>query len=407
MIPVNLNTQEGHALTKIMKDMVDHVEEYRTPQTTFTHDFQGNKLLIAAFPHLEEKSIIITVYYPAVSDVVKQQMSRLENPNEWDFLLYLETTESGKLINQLMPGSGEVLLNFKISLLKAALSKQAVLLETASSDDLGQMVEMIHHVSLRERLEVIALHAPCKNNDVTIKLFGINPVLNPGGIAQAALLAELNGVGTLFIENVHFLDIESQEHLADFLHYGMYRPLRSEQKLSANVRIICSTNQDLHALVQAGSFSKALFDELKSMALTMPSLADLPEEELRTLTDGFTDQLVKKNDLKSLMALSDKEKAKLLHAPPVSLSDLKDRVQQLLHKKAQSHHMYTETQFDSSYQYNDPGLIEAARLGKNALRNPRIMALLWNKFKSQAKIAEFLDVNRSSVNRRCKEYNLE
>ena len=407
MIPVNLNTQDGHALTKIIKDLTSHVEEYRSPQTTFTNDFQGNKLIIAAFPHLEDKSIIITVYYPAISDVVKRQMSLLENPSEWDFLLYLETTESGKLINQLIPGSGEVLLNFKISLLKAALSKQAVLLETDNADDLGQMVEIIHHVSLRERLEVIALHAPCRNNDVTIKLFGINPVLNPAGAAGPALLADLNGIGTLFIENVHFLDLESQEYLADFLRYGMYRAFRSEQKFSANVRIICSTNQDLQALVQLGTFSKSLFEELKATALSMPSLADLPEQELGTLTDGFTDQLIKKNDLKSLVSLSDKEKTKLLHARPVSLADLKNRVQQLLQKKSQSHHMYTETQFDSSFQYTDPGLIEAARLGKHALRNPRVMAILWNKFKNQAKIAEFLDVNRSSVNRRCKEYNLE
>ncbi|MFI5333405.1 MAG: sigma 54-interacting transcriptional regulator, partial [Candidatus Babeliales bacterium] len=407
MVPVNLNTQEGHPLTKIMKDLVDHVEEYRTPQTTFTHDFQGNKLIIAAFPHLEEKSIIITVYYPAISDVVKRQMSMLENPNEWDFLLYLETTESGKLINQLIPGSGEILLNFKISLLKAALSKQAVLLETAHPDDLGQMVELIHHVSLRERLEVIALHTPCKNNDLALKLFGINPMLNLSGTVSTPLLAELHSVGTIFIENIQFLDMESQEHLADFLHYGMYRPLKSEHKVNANVRIICSTNQNLQELVHAGTFSKTLFDELKSTTLIMPSLADLPEPELRTLTDGFTDQLVKKNDLKSLMALSDKEKAKLLDKRPVSLADLKSRVQQLLHKKAHSNHLYTETQVDSSSNYTDPGLIEAARLGKQALKNPRIMTMLWTKFKSQAKIAEFLDVNRSSVNRRCKEYNLE
>jgi len=32
--------------------------------------------------------------------------------------------------------------------------------------------------------------------------------------------------------------------------------------------------------------------------------------------------------------------------------------------------------------------------------------MLWNKFNNQNKIAAFLGVNRSSVNRRCREYNL-
>jgi transcriptional regulator with PAS, ATPase and Fis domain len=55
----------------------------------------------------------------------------------------------------------------------------------------------------------------------------------------------------------------------------------------------------------------------------------------------------------------------------------------------------------------DPELIEAARLGKYALRDPKIMAQLWATFKNQNQIAAFLNVNRSSINRRCKEYNLQ
>ncbi|MCL5875758.1 MAG: hypothetical protein M1114_04765, partial [Candidatus Dependentiae bacterium] len=54
----------------------------------------------------------------------------------------------------------------------------------------------------------------------------------------------------------------------------------------------------------------------------------------------------------------------------------------------------------------DPELVQAASLGKHALRDERIMAMLWDKFKNQNQIASFLGVNRSSVNRRCKMYNL-
>ncbi|MDR3550270.1 MAG: hypothetical protein P4L31_02570 [Candidatus Babeliales bacterium] len=57
-------------------------------------------------------------------------------------------------------------------------------------------------------------------------------------------------------------------------------------------------------------------------------------------------------------------------------------------------------------EITDPQLIAASRLGKHALRDPQIMGLLWSKFNNQNKIATFLGVNRSSVNRRCKEYNL-
>ena len=62
--------------------------------------------------------------------------------------------------------------------------------------------------------------------------------------------------------------------------------------------------------------------------------------------------------------------------------------------------------FDPTLEINDPELIKAAQLGKDCLKDSKIMAMLWNKFKNQNKIASFVGVNRSSINRRCKEYNL-
>ena len=78
----------------------------------------------------------------------------------------------------------------------------------------------------------------------------------------------------------------------------------------------------------------------------------------------------------------------------------------LLVQKSQKNQIYHETQFDPAYDITDPELIEAARLGKYALKDAKILTMLWHKFKNQNKIASFLGVNRSSVNRRCRKYNL-
>ena len=55
--------------------------------------------------------------------------------------------------------------------------------------------------------------------------------------------------------------------------------------------------------------------------------------------------------------------------------------------------------FNPVFHMNDPELIEAARLGKYALKDRKVMTLLWHKFKNQNHIATFLGVNRSSINR--------
>jgi len=309
------------------------------------------------------------------------------------------------LINKLIPGDGFTLLNFKIELLKVALSKKAILLDMMDQD-LQSTAEIINHISMRDELYVIALQRPPHNFDIAIKLFGINPIFGILGNQNRPLLETLNGVGTLFIKNIHFLDLETQDALALFIRYGFYTILKSDQKVASDVRIICSSNQNLSSLTQAGKFSKELFQELKTTTLSMPSLIELPEDELQTLADGFTQQALTNDALDHILLLNDKEKKSFLNNRPISLQELKTRIQQLLIKKSKKNMIYQEVAFNNAYDVTDPDLIAAARLGKQALKDQRVMILLWNKFKNQNKISTFLGVNRSSVNRRCKEYNL-
>lgn len=405
LIKININQQEGHPLTRALKTLAHQVEEYKSPQTQFAKDTDGNTIVIAGVPHLDRNNVIISVYYPEISDIIKKQIDLLKDPSEWDYLLYLETTQSGQLINQLIPGSGETLLSFKIDLLKLALSKKAVLLDIPDEDVLPT-VELLHHISLRKNLHILDLQNPSKNFDIATKLFGINPIFGLPKTNEQPLLAKLNDTGTLFIRNIHFLDLETQKALAEFIRYGFYRIFKSEQKEPSNARIIASTNQDLQLLVQDGKFAQSLFNELHNTQLTMPSLLALPENELQILADEFTEQAIQTKTFKNLLSLSPKEKNKLVTMRPTSLQELKKQIQQILLQKSKENNVYEETTFDPAYEVSDPELVKAARLGKHALKDRRTMTMLWNKFKNQNKIATFLSVNRSSVNRRCKEYNL-
>lgn len=403
LIGINPNALEGHPLTKALKSVATQVQEYKSSQTLFTTDSQGNKLVLAALPHLDENSVIIMVYFPEIADILKNQFEKISNPSEWDYVLYLETTHSGKLINQLIPSSSPRLLQFKIDLLKLALSKKALLLDLAQEDQLA-MAEIIHHISLRETLHIITLTTHEKNNETGFKLFGLSQVL--GGTNELPLLEKLHNTGTLFIQNVHFLQPDTQLYLAECIKYGMYRRFRSEQKNSINVRIICSTNLDIATLVQEGKFSSELFGELKQATLAFPPLAQLPEHELTELTHALTEQAIKAQPFKSLLELTDHETNRIINMHPLSLHELKAKIEQFLVHKSKKNNIYHESNFDPGFNVSDPELVHAARLGKKALKDPKIMALLWQKFGNQNQIAQFLGVNRSSVNRRCKVYKL-
>ena len=121
---------------------------------------------------------------------------------------------------------------------------------------------------------------------------------------------------------------------------------------------------------------------------------------------SFRTSGIKTDEFQHLLELTNSEKQRLAKARPASFAELKNRVQTILVKKSKQSAIYEEAQFDPAYDVSDPQLVEAVRLGKHALRDKKIMTMLWNKFSNQNKIANLLGVNRSSVNRRCKEYNL-
>lgn len=404
LITINPNTHEGHPITKALKTAVQHAQEYKTAQNALISDGDGNKLVFMAIPSNDDNGVLIVVYYPEIGDLLKNQLELLKNPSDWDYLLYLETTQSGRLINQLLPSSSPEFLQFKIDLLKLALGKKPLLLDLPD-EDVQPLAEIIHRISLRGTLYILNLTSHEKNEEVALKMFGINPLF--GDSKEPALLEQLDSNGTLLIKNVHFLSAPTQAMLAQYLEYGFYHQLKDERTCSSNARILCATHQALDSLVANGTFNPELFGKFKKTTLSLPSLVTLPEHELTDLANGFVAQAIKAEPYKNLLELSSQETHRLIFSRPPSLHEFKAKIEQLLVNKSKKNHIYEDNPLDPAFTVSDPELARAARLGRKALKDPKLMALLWEKFGNQNQIAQFLGVNRSSVHRRFKELNLK
>lgn len=403
MVQINLNVHIGHPLAKACRQIIAGVERFKSTQHVLTFDAHGNNIVIKGMAYLERTHVILVVYYPEATDLIHKQIDQLKDPSEWDYLLYLETTKTGALINQLIPGTSSHVLNFKIELLKASLSSKATFIDMPS-EDLMPTVELLHHISIRTNLETVALTQPQVTPDLTIKLFGINPLF--GAQNQEPLLKKLDATGTLFIQNIHFLNRETQDYLAECIHYGFFRLYKSDQKIFCNTRIICSSTQSLEQLVHDNKMSPDLYKELQKTKLVFPSLSLMAEEEIDELVEGLAQQAMADKTFHKILEFDTRDKKRILQSRPASLQELKKRIQNSLIQKSRAHNIDVEKTFDPAYPVSDPDLIEIARLGKHALKDEKAMTILWNKFKNQNKIAVFLGVNRSSVNRRCKDYNL-
>jgi DNA-binding NtrC family response regulator len=84
--------------------------------------------------------------------------------------------------------------------------------------------------------------------------------------------------GTLFLDEIDSLSPAAQTRLLRVLQEGELERVGGKQILSVDLRIISATNNDLEALVAQGAFRKDLYYRLNVVRLSIPPLAERPED---------------------------------------------------------------------------------------------------------------------------------
>jgi DNA-binding NtrC family response regulator len=80
------------------------------------------------------------------------------------------------------------------------------------------------------------------------------------------------------LDEVDSLSLVAQAKLLRFLQDREYRPVGSSRLLTADVRVIASTNADLLKRIEAGQFREDLYYRLNSLSLSLPALCERIED---------------------------------------------------------------------------------------------------------------------------------
>lgn len=80
--------------------------------------------------------------------------------------------------------------------------------------------------------------------------------------------------GTLFLDEVGDMSAGTQAKILRLLQEGRFERVGGSETLSANVRIIAATNQDLERLIETGRFRKDLYYRLKGVTIHLPPLRE-------------------------------------------------------------------------------------------------------------------------------------
>ncbi len=92
--------------------------------------------------------------------------------------------------------------------------------------------------------------------------------------------------GTVFLDEIGDLPVQSQIKLLYLIQDRQYQPLGSDAVVRTGARFICATNQNLESKQKAGEFRRDLFFRLNTHMVRVPSLKERPED-IPVLIDHF------------------------------------------------------------------------------------------------------------------------
>ena len=165
------------------------------------------------------------------------------------------------------------------SVMRAAASPFAVLIEGESGSGKELVARAVHAASIRRGRRFCALNCAAISDDlVEAELFGHTRGAFTGAVAERLGLFEESQGGTLFLDEVAELSVRVQAKLLRTLQEGEVRRVGESGTRKVDARIVAATNRPLDGEVVAGRFRNDLRYRLDVLRITIPPLRERLED---------------------------------------------------------------------------------------------------------------------------------
>lgn len=173
-------------------------------------------------------------------------------------------------------GNSPAITQVKQMVEKVAPTNSRVLITGAPGTGKEMVARLIHKRSHRAHGNFIVLNAASlspQRIDIEAELFGTEDTNPNGGAEKLGLLERAHG-GTLFIDEVADMHIETQGRFLRALQEQSFERVRGNKRVQVDVRVIAATNRNLQEEITAGRFREDLYYRLNVVPLRMPSLKE-------------------------------------------------------------------------------------------------------------------------------------
>ncbi len=250
------------------------------------------------------------------------EQRRLSNENE---RLKAELSEKYSYSNII--GKSEVMRKVFEMIRLAAPSRSNILISGESGTGKELVAKAIHHASPRGRNAFVTVNSGSLPPELLeSSLFGHVKGAFTGAIASKRGLFEVADGGSIFLDEIGNINLETQAKLLRVIQEKEFMRLGAVETIRVDVRIIAASNAELTKLVREGTFREDLFYRLNVIPITLPPLRRR-REDIPLLVGHFLDKYAEENKRKVRELTPDAMRIIMDQAWPGNVRELENTIE--------------------------------------------------------------------------------
>ncbi|MBP2681779.1 MAG: two component, sigma54 specific, transcriptional regulator, Fis family, partial [Candidatus Krumholzibacteriota bacterium] len=183
-------------------------------------------------------------------------------------------------------GKSESMRKIFRTLEKIKDTDSGILILGESGTGKSALARAIHYRSPRRSRPFREIHcAQIPHGLIESELFGHERGAFTGATHRKMGLCETANGGTLFLDDINVVPNEIQAKLLRFIENKTFVRLGGTTDLSADVRVVAASNEDLEKLCREGRFREDLYFRLKVILIDLPPLRERPEDTIAIALD--------------------------------------------------------------------------------------------------------------------------
>jgi two-component system response regulator PilR (NtrC family) len=250
------------------------------------------------------------------------EQRRLSNENE-----RLKAELSDKFSYANIIGKSEIMRKVFDLVRLAAPSRSNILIVGESGTGKELVAKAIHHASPRARNAFVTVNSGSLPPELLeSSLFGHMKGAFTGAIATKRGLFEVADGGSIFLDEIGNINLETQAKLLRVIQEKEFMRLGSVDTVKVDVRIIAATNADLQKLMRDSSFREDLFYRLNVITITLPPLRRR-REDIPLLVSHFLDKYAEENKRKVREVTPEAMRMMMDHTWPGNVRELENAIE--------------------------------------------------------------------------------